>query len=89
MLTARDTPIYLVEHTALRGLMSEEQPIEFTATVGKLFSSDEDDARTLWLAVAQEYDRAGPEAAREHLATESQSFEERVKRLLSQVAEGR
>ena len=84
-----DTTSYLAEYPALRGLMAEEQPIHFTAAVGQSFSSNEDDARTLWLAVAQEYDRAGPEAAREHLATESQSFEERVKRLLSQVAEGR
>ena len=65
--------------------MLEEQPNQFSASVGKLFSSDDDAARDLWLSVAQQYDSVGPDAAREYLATERQSLEERVKRLLGQI----
>lgn len=65
--------------------MPEEQPIQFTAAVGKSFSSDDDDVRALWLSVAQEYDRSGPDEAKEHLAAERQSLEARVKRLLGQI----
>lgn len=65
--------------------MTEEQPNQFSVSVGKLFSSDDDAARDLWLSVAQQYDSAGPDAAREYLGTERQSLEERVKRLLGQI----
>lgn len=65
--------------------MTEEQTDQFSASVGKLFSSDDDDVRALWLSVAQEYDRAGPDAAREYLAAERQSLEEQVKSSLGQI----
>lgn len=84
MPPASDTTSYLVESPALRGLMAEEQPNQFSVSIGKLLSSN-DDVRDLWLSVAQEYDRAGPDAAREHLTAERQSLEELVKRLLSQI----
>ena len=85
ILAASDTTDYPAEYPALRGLMTEEQPNQFSASVGKLFSSEDDDVRALWLSVAQEYDRSGPDAAREYLATEQQSLEEQVKRLLGQI----
>lgn len=75
----------LAQYPALRGLMPEERPNQFSASVGKLFSSDDDEIRDLWLSVAQQYDSAGPDAAREHLTAERQRIEERIKRLLGQI----
>lgn len=85
ILAASDTTDYPAEYPALRGLMTEEQPNQFSASVGKLFSSEDDEVRDLWLSVAQQYDSVGPDAAREHLTTERQRIEERIKRLLGQI----
>lgn len=50
--------------------------------------SGKEDAESLWIPVAQEFMRDGPDAASEYLAGEEQGLVERVRRLLSDV-EGR
>ena len=59
----------------------------FTDSVKELLSELED-AESLWLSVAQEFMRGGPDAASEYLAGEKQRLVERVRRLLDEV-EGR
>ena len=59
----------------------------FTDSVKELLSGQED-AESLWLSVAQEFMRDGPDAASEYLAGEKQGLVERVRRLLDDV-EGR
>ena len=59
----------------------------FTDSVKELLSN-EDEAESLWLSVAQEFLRDGPDAASEYLAGEKQGLVERVRRLLDDV-EGR
>lgn len=65
--------------------MSEEQPIQFSAAVGKFLESEGNDAQELWTPIAQEFDRAGPDAAREYLEAQRQQHEERVENLLQEV----
>ena len=50
--------------------------------------SGKDDAESLWVSVAQEFMRGGPDAASEYLAGEKQRLVEHVGRLLDEV-EGR
>ncbi len=59
----------------------------FTDSVKELLSEQED-AESLWLSVAQEFVRGGPDAASEYLAGEKQRLVGRVRRLLVEV-EGR
>lgn len=65
--------------------MPEERPIQFSAAVEKLLSSVGNDARELWVPVAQEFDRAGPDAAKEYLEAQRQQLEERVENLLKEI----
>lgn len=60
----------------------EEKRIQFVEMVGSMLSSNED-AHELWVPVVQEYDRGGPDAAREYLDTLAQQLEERVNNLLA------
>ena len=64
--------------------MSEEQNTKFSEFVGRRLASAEE-ARSLWTPIAQEFDRAGPDAAKEYLDAERQLLEERVHSLLDQV----
>lgn len=65
--------------------MPEEQPIQFSAAVGKLLSSEGNDAQDLWIPIAQEFDRAGPDAAKRYLDSQCQQLEERVENLLKEI----
>ena len=65
--------------------MSEEQPIQFSAAVGKLLSSTGNNVQELWTPIAREFDRAGPDAAEKYLEAQRQQLEERVENLLKEI----
>ena len=67
--------------------MSGTAGIRFSELVEKQLGSDEI-SRDLWRPIAQEFDRAGPDAAKEYLEAEAQRLMEHVEKLLSQVKEG-
>ena len=64
--------------------MGLERNLKFSELVTNLLSSEEQ-ARELWTPTGQEFDRAGPDAAKEYIGAEQQRLEERVKNLLAQV----
>ena len=64
--------------------MSETQDPKFSELVGEQLASEEE-ARSLWMPVAQEFDRGGPDASKEYLDAERQRLEEHILNLLDQV----
>ena len=64
--------------------MSETREPKFSELVGEQLASQEE-ARTLWIPIAQEFDRDGPDAAKEYLDAARQRLEERVQNLLNEV----
>ena len=58
---------------------------QFSNLVKTRLSQHQDEAHTLWVPLAEEFDRAGPDAVNEHLAAEKQGLVERVQTLLAQV----
>ena len=58
--------------------MNDEQGYRFSEAVRAKLTADE--ARELWEPVAQEFDRAGPDAAREYLDAEMQRLREQAQR---------
>ena len=64
--------------------MSEIREPKFSELVGEQLAPEEQ-ARNLWIPIAQEFDRDGPDAAKEYLDAERQRLEERVQNLLDQV----
>ena len=68
--------------------MSKDHETRFSDMVPTRLSSHQDEARTLWVPLAGEFDRAGPDAVHEYLAAAQQQLVERVQTLLAQV-EGR
>ncbi len=67
--------------------MNKMQDTQFSELVGKRLMSEEQ-ARQLWIPIAEEFDRSGPYIAKEYLEAELQLLEERVQDLLNQF-EGR
>ena len=67
--------------------MNETQDIRFSELVGERLTSEEQ-ARLLWIPIAEEFDRSGPDGAKAYLDAERQRLEERVQNLLNQF-EGR
>ena len=61
--------------------MDETTNSQFSESVTQQLVSDET-ARQLWIPVAQEFQRAGPESAKEYLVGEQQRLEARIKRLI-------
>lgn len=68
-------------------MATESKHGSFTDSVKKRLGG-RDDAESLWVSVAQEFLRGGPDAASEYLAGEKQGLVARVNRLLADV-EGR
>ena len=66
--------------------MSRKQDARFSDEVGKRISTEEA-TRDLWKPIAEEFDRDGPDAAREFLVSEKQRLEESVQRLLREFGE--
>ena len=66
--------------------MSEQQNVKFSELVSRRLASEEEEVRSLWIPIAQEFDRGGPDAAKRHLDALQQSQKERVENLLKLVA---
>ena len=66
--------------------MSNEDSYGFSEAVKSKL--EDDAARELWEPVAQEFNRAGPDAAREYLDAETQRLEEQLKRQLAEFQRG-
>lgn len=64
--------------------MSQEEELRFTQHVTRQLPSEEEVVRSLWMQVAEEFNRDGPEAAHEYLDAERQRLEERVQNLLDE-----
>ena len=62
--------------------MNNSQSPRFTELVEKQLDSE---TRELWIPIAQEFDRDGPEAAKVYLDIEGQRLQERVRNLLNQI----
>ena len=67
--------------------MASDGETRFSERVTMCFSSEQEDARSLWVPLAQEFDDSGPDAVREYLAAQRQRLVERVKRLIGEVEE--
>ena len=65
--------------------MSKDPETKFSDLVRSRLSHNHGEARTLWVPLAQELDRAGPDAVNEYLAAQRQALEGRVEALMSQV----
>ena len=63
--------------------MNKMQKTRFSELVGKRLMSEEQ-ARLLWIPIADELDRSGPDVASELLDAGRQRLEERVQNLLNQ-----
>ena len=59
----------------------------FSDLVTGRLSPGQEEARNLWTPLAQELNRAGPDAVNEYLAAAKQGLVERVETLLAQVEE--
>ena len=70
---------------SIRTLMSKDQEPRFSDLVKTRLSPQEEDARTLWVPLAEDYERAGPDAVRVYLAAEQQRLVERVQVLLDEI----
>ena len=68
--------------------MTTEGEARFSELVTMSFSSEQEDAQSLWVPLAQEFDDSGPDAVSEYLAAQRQRLVERVQRLIAEV-EGR
>ena len=67
--------------------MGESAETRFVDLVRVSLTAEQEDAQTLWVPVAEEFDRNGPEAANQYLAAERQRLVERVNRLLDSLEE--
>ena len=67
--------------------MNKTQSTRFSESVEDRLASEEE-ARELWGPTAQEFDRDGPDAAREYLVAEKQRLEEHVQRLINEFNRG-
>ena len=67
--------------------MATHEDARFSELVGLAFSSDHPAARTLWVPLAQQFDRDGPDAVKEYLDAQRQQLADYVRKLLSQVEE--
>lgn len=60
---------------------------EFSDLITSKLSPSQEEVRSLWTPLAQELDRAGPDAANEYLDAAKQQLVERVESFLSRVQE--
>ena len=64
--------------------MSYPQDMRFSESVSRRLVSENEDVRSLWTPIAQEFDRGGPDTAKSWLDAERQGLEERLENLLDQ-----
>ena len=67
--------------------MAAYEDTRFSDQVALAFSADQEAARTLWVPLAQQFDRDGPDAAKEYLKAQRQQLAGHVKELLRRVEE--
>ncbi len=67
--------------------MTEHESTSFAELVALAFTAEQEDAKTLWVPLAQQFDREGPEAAKEYLSSQRQLLATEVNKLLGQVKE--
>ena len=67
--------------------MPDEQPPKFTDLVSAQIAPDEEAVRTMWIRVAQEFDRGGPDLAMQSLSGWQQGLVENAESLLRQFEE--
>ena len=65
--------------------MSKDQEMRFSDLVTSRLLPDQEQTRTLWVPLAQEFNRAGPDAVNEYLDAAKQRLVERMETLLAQV----
>ena len=67
--------------------MATDGETRFSELVTMGFSAEQEEARSLWVPLAQEFDSSGPDAVKEYLAAERQRLVERVSKLVAEVEE--
>ncbi len=68
--------------------MDKATEIQFSELVRKRLAAEEEHVRDLWIPIAEEFNRGGPDAAQAYLEATLQQLEDRVQNLLKQVEEG-
>ena len=68
--------------------MDETKMPQFSELVEKQLLDADEKSRELWGPIADEFNRAGPDAAKGYLDDEAQRLLKRVEKLLGQVEEG-
>ena len=67
--------------------MAAYEDARFSDLVEVAFSADQGATRTLWVPLAQQFERDGPDAARLYLEAQRQQLAGHVKELLRRVEE--
>lgn len=65
--------------------MAKDHEARFSDLITSKLSPSQEEVRSLWAPLAQEFDRAGPDAANEYLDAAKQQRVERVESLLNRV----
>ena len=68
--------------------MAADEKARFSELVTQAFSAEQEEVKTLWVPLAQQFDREGPDTAKEYLTARRQQLVDQVKKLLGQI-EGR
>lgn len=67
--------------------MSQEEELRFTQHVTRQLPSEEEAVRSLWLRLAEVFDKDGPEDAGAYLEAQRQQLQDRVQNLLNDFEE--
>ena len=67
--------------------MSAEQDREFTDLVRRSVPASEEALRSLWMPIAAEFNRGGPDAVREYLSERQEQLQGTILNLLSEFEE--
>lgn len=67
--------------------MATYEKDRFSEQVTSAFSTEQEEAKTLWVPLKQQFDEEGPEAAREYLEAQRQQLADHVKKQLDHIKE--
>ncbi len=67
--------------------MAADGEARFSELVTMGFSVEQEEARSLWVPLAEEFDSLGPDAVNEYVAAERQRLVECVGKLIAEVEE--
>ena len=65
--------------------MTTYEKDRFSEQVTSAFSTEQEEAKTLWVPLKQQFDKEGPEAAWEYLEAQRQQLADHVKKQLDHV----